>query len=98
MATSSNSSAFAVVPAIGYPVTEKLARNNHALWKAQVQSALKVVQVGHFIDKAAVAPPEKVPKATGKTDELIPNPEYDAWIAKDQQILKICCPRCPGKS
>ena len=54
---SSNCSAFAIVPALGYPVTEKLARNNHALWKAQVWSALKGAQVGHFLDKAAGPPP-----------------------------------------
>lgn len=31
--------------------------------------------------------PEKVPKAVDKTDDLISNPDYDAWVAKDQQVL-----------
>jgi hypothetical protein len=102
MATSSNCSAFAVVPALGYPVTEKLARNNHALWKAQVQSALKGARVGHYLDKANVPPPKKVPKAADKPDNLIPNPDYDAWIAIRQGSadtqLSMCCPRFLGRS
>jgi len=38
---SSFSSGFAAAPSLGYPVTEKFARNNHTIWKAQILSALK---------------------------------------------------------
>jgi hypothetical protein len=62
--------------ALGYPVTEKLARNNHPLWKAQVQSAIKGAQVGHFLDKDA-QPPSKTIAVANKLDETTPNPEYE---------------------
>ena len=77
----------AVVPSLGYPVTEKLTRNNHTLWKAQVLSALKGAQVAHFLSSATTVPPKTVAKTPEKPDDKIPNPDYDVWVAKDQQIL-----------
>ena len=59
----------AAVPSLGYPVTEKLTRNNHALWKAQVLSALKGAQVAHFLNSASPIPPKTVAKTTEKPEE-----------------------------
>jgi hypothetical protein len=75
------------VYALRYPVTEKLARNNFPLWKAQVLSAIKGAQVAHYLDKNTPVPPESTPSAKDKPDDLVPNPEYATWIAKDQQML-----------
>ncbi|CAN6179359.1 unnamed protein product [Urochloa humidicola] len=80
------SSASAAAPSLGFPVTEKLAKNNFQLWKAQVLSALRGAQMAGFIDSSAAPPPKMVPKAD-KPDEQVPNPEYDLWNARDQQIL-----------
>ena len=82
---SSSSSVLDVVPSLGYPVTEKLTRNNHTLWKAQVLSALKGAQVVHFLSSATPIPPKTVAKTLEKPDDKIP--DYDDWAAKDQQIL-----------
>jgi hypothetical protein len=84
-----NSSVFgpSAVPSLGYPVTEKLAKNNHAIWCAQVLSALRGAQAEKFVNSAMPVPPEKVPKAADKPDELVPNPDYDALVAKGQQVL-----------
>jgi hypothetical protein len=76
-----------VVPTLGYPVTENLARNNHALWRAQVLSALRGAQAEKYINSATPVPPQKVPKAADQPDDIVPNPYYDAWVAKDQQVL-----------
>jgi hypothetical protein len=72
---------------LDYLVTEKLACNNIPLWKAQVLSVIKGAQVGPFLDSSTQLPPKTVPASKEKPDELVPNPEYEAWVAKDQQIL-----------
>ena len=77
------------------PPSEKLTHNNHVLWKAQIFSALRGVQLTEFIEPGA-APPDRYlpPKASTKKPEdgekkepLVKNPEYDIWITKDQTVL-----------
>jgi hypothetical protein len=80
----SSSSALSVVPSIAFLVAEKLNRSNHQLWKAQVMSALRGAQKAHFI-AADVAAPAKTIKDKDSKD--VPNPEYDLWVAQDQQVL-----------
>ena len=86
----SSSTALAAISLGFLPVTEKLTRSNHAMWQAQVLSALRGAQAEHFIDPTA-RPPEKylAPKGDKKTDDEPPvvNPEYEKWVAKDQQVL-----------
>ena len=80
---SSSSSVLAAAPSLGYPVIEKLTRNNHTLWKAQVLSTLKGAQVAQFLSSATPIPPKTVAKSAEKPDEQVPNPDYDVWVAKD---------------
>lgn len=77
---------------IGCPITEKLAKNNFPLWKAQVLSALRGAQVAHFLNADASVPPKQTPKSSEKPDELISNPNYETWVAKDQQIFNYLLP------
>ena len=72
---------------IDCPVTEKLAKNNFPLWKAQVMSAVHGAHVAHFINADTLVPPKEIPKSADKPTDLIPNPDYDTWVTKDQQIL-----------
>ena len=71
----------AATPSLEYPMTEKLTRNNHTLWKAQVLSALKGAQVVHFLSSATPIPPKTVAKTPEKPDDKIP--DYDVWATKD---------------
>jgi len=86
----SSSTVLAAISLGFLPVTEKLTRSNHAMWHAQILSALRGAQAEHFIDPAA-RPPEKylAPKGNKKMDDEPPvvNPEYEKWVAKDQQVL-----------
>jgi VanZ family protein len=69
---------------------EKLTRTNHPLWKGQVVSALRVVQLAGYINASAQPPTPFLdpPKGDDKKDVMpTPNPEYDPWIAKDQHVL-----------
>ena len=90
MAFPSSSTALAAISLGFLSVTEKLTRSNHAMWQAQVLSALRGAQAEHFIDPTT-RPPEKylAPKGDKKTDDEPPvvNPEYEKWVAKDQQVL-----------
>jgi hypothetical protein len=69
-----------LVPAVGYPVTEKLVKNNHPLWRAQVLSALHGVQVAGHV------PEKEIPKGATRAD-LVPNLDYEIWEVRDHQVL-----------
>ena len=66
------------------------------MWEAQVLSALRGAQVVHFLDPST-QPPEKfiVTKNEKKSDDAaktgdkppVLNPEFEQWVAKDQQVL-----------
>ena len=84
MATSSS----AVGLNLGAPPTEKLARGNYLLWKAQVMPALRGMQVTGPLRGSDAAPPKttevtKVDKITA----IEPIPLYGPWLLKDQQVL-----------
>lgn len=53
----------------------------------KVLSAIRGAQLGHYLDLEMVAPPKKIPKSSENPDELISNPQYETWYAKDQQIF-----------
>jgi hypothetical protein len=79
-------SASTLLPAVGYPVTEKLAKNNHPLWKAQVLSALRGAHVADHVNGTVQAPEKEIPKSVTQAD-LVPNSEYEKWEVRDQQVL-----------
>jgi hypothetical protein len=78
MTGTSSFAPLAAVYALGYPMTKKLSRNNHPLWKTQVQSAIKGVQVGHFLDASVQPPLKTVPVSKEKPNEMVDNTEYEA--------------------
>lgn len=53
----------------------------------QVLSALRGAQLAHYLDPEMGPPPKQIPKSAEKPDELISNPQYETWVAKDQQIF-----------
>lgn len=84
---SSSSAPHASFSLIRCPITEKFATHNFPLWKAQVLSALRGAQVAHYLDAEGQVPAKEVPRSADKPTELVPNPEYATWVAKDQQIF-----------
>jgi hypothetical protein len=76
------------------PVSEKLARGNHTLWKAHILAVLCGVQLADFLAGTNKAPTEtlKIKKAStekGMTKDVedVPNPAFDLWKAQEQQVL-----------
>ena len=66
---SHSSSVLAATPFLGYIVTEKLSRNNHMLWKAQVLFVIKCAQVAHFLISATLIPQKTIAKSPDKPNE-----------------------------
>lgn len=85
---SSSSASFAPLgAALGLPVTEKLSKSNHVLWKASVLPAIRAAQRMGYLDGSKKAPPEFLVSKKGTDEVKDPNPDYAAWVAKDQQVL-----------
>ena len=83
MASSSN---LAPSP-LGPPVAEKLTRDNFVLWKAQFLPAIRGAQLMGILDGSSPAPPKVLSvEKDGKAEEK-PNPAYEVWVARDQQLL-----------
>ncbi|KAK1647074.1 hypothetical protein QYE76_064879 [Lolium multiflorum] len=91
MASSSTMSTMAsLASALGSPPQEKLSRDNHLFWKAQVLPALRGAQVMGLLDGSDPAPPQTI-EAEDKDNKpiTIPNPLYGAWLARDQTVLSF---------
>jgi electron transfer flavoprotein alpha subunit len=73
-------------------VSEKLMRNNHVLWRAQVSVVLRGAQLAGFLDDTTKAPAEKIhmakksDKEEGEAEEAS-NPVFELWKAQEQQVL-----------
>ncbi|KAK1686549.1 hypothetical protein QYE76_047397 [Lolium multiflorum] len=84
-----SSSAF---PVLGHPPTDKLTRQNHPMWRAQVLPAIRGAQLIGLLDGSDAAPPETMTvEATAqdadKSAKSVPNPAYATWLARDQMVL-----------
>ena len=91
MATPSSALAATYYPITFLPTNEKLTKANFASWRAQVVSALNGYQLGKYILPGAEPPSKFLETKPGtQIDSKEPpaiNPEYEIWIAKDQQVL-----------
>jgi hypothetical protein len=69
------------------PVQDKLTRNNHATWRAQVLATLRDTRLDGYItgSKTALAA-ELEEKRSDKITKIV-NPEYEDQLASDQQVL-----------
>ncbi|XP_021305719.1 uncharacterized protein LOC110431234 [Sorghum bicolor] len=73
----------------GIDVSEKLGKVNHALWKAEVRSAIRGARLqGHITGDTKAPEEELVATVEGKVEKR-PNPAFEEWEAKDQQVLRF---------
>ena len=85
MASSSSTSA-----AIGAPPATKLTRENFLSWKAQVLPSLRGARVMPLLEGKDVAPAEFLDAVDDCQKKIfVPNPAYDAWVMKDQQVVSF---------
>lgn len=71
---------------LGPPVSEKLMRENYVLWKAQFLPVVRGAQLMGILN-GSIKEPTKTMEELGNMKEIIANPKYDSWVAKDQQSL-----------
>lgn len=83
MASSSSSSN----PLLRLQVTEKLTRQNHAMWSVQVLATIRGVRLERFINGKTVTPEEEVDDKVDDKVVRVSNPAYEEWFALDQQVL-----------
>lgn len=81
------SSLHAVNPLIGYAVTEKLTKANHALWKAQVLAMVRGARLEGHLNGASKPPPATLKEKQGDKVVDVPDEEHSQWMATDQQVL-----------
>lgn len=83
----SSSSTAVSNPLFGVQVSEKLSKQNHALWRAQVLIVIRGARLeGHITGETAVHAAQLSKTVEGK-EVKFSNPAHDEWIAADQQIL-----------
>jgi hypothetical protein len=75
----------ALSPLSLFPVTEKLTRSNHPMWKLQVLTGLRGAEMEKFIAPKSDAKPDE-PKPAEDVSPIL-NPKFKKWVAQDQQVL-----------
>jgi hypothetical protein len=75
----SSSPASTTIPLM--PVSEKLVRGNHTVWKVQVVAALRGAQLYGFLDGTSIKPAEQIKAKVGSDEEDVPNPTFVVWKA-----------------
>jgi hypothetical protein len=82
------SSSSTVVPvSLSISVSEKLTRDNHRLWCAQVLPAIHAAQLKGFLDGSEKAPEKNLEIEKDSEKLTVPNPDYAVWRVRDQHVL-----------
>lgn len=74
---------------ISHPVSEKLARHNHATWRAQVLATIRGARLEGYLTGANKQPAAEIDSKQGDKTVKIINPAYEDWLASDQQVLSF---------
>ncbi len=83
----SSSSTAATNPFQGHPISEKLGKANHALWKVQVSAAVRGARLQGHLTGATKRPPAEIVVTKDGATKKEPNPAHEDWEATDQQVL-----------
>lgn len=85
-----SSSTVIINPLVGIAITEKLGKSNHAMWKAQILAAVRGSRLVGHLTGTSPAPAEEVNgKDSAGKDTLVPNPAFEEWYSRDQQVLSF---------
>jgi hypothetical protein len=74
-----SSSSTIVNPLLSNPISEKLNKANHVVWKAQIHAVLRGAHLEGYLTGVICAPPEKIKEK----ETMIPNPSYGEWYSTD---------------
>ena len=75
---------------MGIAITEKLGKSNHAMWKVQILAAVRGSRLVGHLTGTSPAPAEEVNgKDSAGKDTIVPNPAFEEWYSRDQQVLSF---------
>jgi hypothetical protein len=72
---------------LSIPVSEKLTRDNHRLWCAQVLPAIRAAQLEGFLDGYEKTPEKNLEIEKDSKKLTVPNSDYAVWRVRDQHVL-----------
>jgi hypothetical protein len=88
MATDSNSSKPTTIPSsFSIPISEKLTKTNYRLWCAQIMPSIRAAQIEGLLLGTDPPPAKMISVKTGNITSEQPNPDYAAWLVRDQALL-----------
>jgi hypothetical protein len=87
MASSSSSNRVAIV--VLQPMVDKLSKSNHTVWREQVLATLRGARLEGFVTGKKKSPVEEIEEQDDDKKILVPNPEYEDWLAGDQQVFSF---------
>jgi hypothetical protein len=72
-------------------ISEKLTKNNHALWKMQVLAIIRGVDLEGYLTGDTLPPAStiRIKNPDGKEETDGPNPDLQTWKVTDQQVLRF---------
>jgi hypothetical protein len=85
----SSSSVPGVASMLTRPVSEKLSKQNQATWKAQVVATMHGARLEGYLTDKIIKPVVELDAKDGEKEIKITNPDYEDWLAVDQQVLSF---------
>jgi hypothetical protein len=74
---------------ITHHVSEKLAKHNHATWKAQVMATMHDARLEGYLGGKRPKPIAELDAKYGDKVTKVMNPAYEDWRAMDQHVLSF---------
>jgi hypothetical protein len=85
----SSSSVPGVTSMLTRPVYEKLSKQNQVTWKAQVVATMHGARLEGYLTDKIIKPVVELDAKDGEKEIKITNPDYEDWLAVDQQVLSF---------
>jgi hypothetical protein len=74
---------------ITHPVSEKLAKHNHATLKAQVVTTMRGARLEGYLDGRTPKPAAELDAKDEDNVTKVANPAYEDWRVVDQHVLSF---------
>jgi hypothetical protein len=71
------------------PISEKLGKSSHATWHTQVFTTLRGARLEGYVTGKKKAPTDEIEDKVDGQKIMVPNSEYEDWLAADQQVFNF---------
>jgi hypothetical protein len=84
-----SSSVLGIASMLVHPISEKLSKQNHVTWKAQVIATMRGAHLVGYLTIKIIKPAAELDAKDGDKEIKITNPNYGDWLAVNQQVLSF---------